>query len=63
MPATFHDGRRTSDAGILVLAEIERRFSIAERLVRCLADPRSPKGVRHTLADIIRFRVLLVDSL
>jgi hypothetical protein len=39
--AAFDGGRLTSDAGVLVLAGIERRLGIAERLARCLADPRS----------------------
>ena len=50
---TFDGGRLTSDAGVLVLAEVERRLGIAERLARCLADPRSPGRVRHTLAEMI----------
>jgi DDE family transposase len=53
--ATFDGGRLTSD--VLVLAEIERRLGIAERLARCLTDPRSPERVRHTVAEMIRFRV------
>ena len=59
---TFDGGRLTSDAGVLVLADIERRLGIAERLARCLADPRSPERVHHTLADMIRFRVLLIAA-
>ena len=35
---TFDGGHLTSDAGVLVLAEIERRLGIAERLARCLTD-------------------------
>ncbi|HRD15079.1 MAG TPA: IS1380 family transposase [Mycobacterium sp.] len=58
----FDGGRLTSDAGVLVLAEIERRLGLAERLARCLADPRSPERVRHTLAELIRFRVLLIAA-
>jgi hypothetical protein len=60
--AAFDGGRLTSDAGVLVLAEIERRLGIAERLTRCLADPRSLERVRHTLLDMIRFRVLLIAA-
>ena len=60
--ATFDGGRLTSDAGVLVLAEIERRLKIAERLARCLADPRAPERVRHTLVDMIRFRILLIAA-
>ncbi len=60
--AAFDGGRLTSDAGVLVLAEIERRLGIAERLARCLVDPRSPERVRHTLLDMIRFRLLLIAA-
>ena len=46
--AAFDGGRLTSDAGVLVLAEIERRLGIAERLARCIEDPRSPgAGAPH----------------
>ena len=42
---TFDGGRLTSDGGVLVLAEIERRLGIAERLARCIEDPRAPERV------------------
>ena len=32
----FDGGRLTSDAGVLVLSEIERRLGLAERLAACL---------------------------
>lgn len=54
--AAFDGGSLTSDAGVLVLAEIERRLGIADRLAGCLSDPRDPDRVRHTLAEIIRKR-------
>jgi hypothetical protein len=60
--AAFDGGQLTSDAGVLVLAEIERRLGIAERLARCLADPRAPERVHHTLVEMIRFRVLLIAA-
>jgi hypothetical protein len=59
---TFDGGRLSSDAGVLVLAEIERQLKLAERLARCLTDPRSPERVRHTLAEMIRFRMLLIAA-
>jgi hypothetical protein len=59
---TFDGGRLSSDAGVLVLAEIERRLKLAERLARCLTDPRSPERVHHTLAEMIRFRMLLIAA-
>ena len=60
--AAFDGGRLTSDAGVLGLAEVERRLGIAERLACCLADPRAPERVHHTLAEMIRFRVLLIAA-
>jgi hypothetical protein len=50
---TFDGGRLTSDAGVLLLAEIERRLGLAERLARCLADLRAPDRVRHRLTEMI----------
>ena len=60
--AAFDGGRLTSDAGVLLLAEIERRLGIAERLTRCIEDPRAPDRVHHTVAEMIRFRVLLIAA-
>jgi hypothetical protein len=60
--ARFDGGRLTSDAGVLVLAEVERRLGLAERLARCIEDPRVPERVRHGLAEMIRFRALLIAA-
>jgi hypothetical protein len=59
---SFDAGRLTSDGGVLVLAEIEHRLGIAERLARCLEDPRAPERVQHGLAEMIRFRALLIAA-
>jgi hypothetical protein len=59
---TFDAGRLTSDGGVLVLAEIERHLGIAERLARCLEDPRAPERTQHTLAEMVRFRALLIAA-
>jgi Transposase DDE domain group 1 len=58
----FDGGRLTSDAGVLVLAGIERKLGIAARLARCIEDPRDPPRVSHSLAEMIRFRALLVAA-
>src|SRR5918994_300524 len=59
---TFDAGRLTSDGGVLMLAEIERSLGIAERLARCIEDPRAPERVQHGLAEMIRFRALLIAA-
>jgi len=58
----FDGGRLTSDGGVLVLAEIERKLRIADRLAGCIADPRAPERVRHSLAEMIRYRALLITA-
>jgi Transposase DDE domain group 1 len=59
---TFDGGLMTSDAGILLLAAAAQRLGIAERLADCIEDPRAPERVRHGLAEMIRFRALLVAA-
>ena len=58
----FDGGRLTSDAGVVLLAEIERKLGIAERLAACIADPRAPERVRHSLVEMIRYRALLIAA-
>jgi hypothetical protein len=58
----FDGGRMTSDAGILLLAGIEQRLKIADRLADCIEDRRAPERVRHTLAEMIRYRALLIAA-
>ena len=58
--ACFDGGSLSSDAGVLALREIDIRLNVAARLAACIADTRQPERVRHSLADIIRFRLLML---
>src|ERR1700687_2230798 len=58
----FDAGRLTSDAGILLLAAIEQRLGIADRLGNCIEDPRAPERGRHGLCEMIRYRALLIAA-
>jgi Transposase DDE domain group 1 len=60
LSAAFDGGRLTSDGGVLLLAAVERRMQIAERLAGEIADPRAPALVVHTVADILRARMLAI---
>jgi hypothetical protein len=60
--ARFDGGCLSSDGGLLVLREIERRLGLADRLASCLKDPRMPAKVVHRLAEIIRFRLLMIAA-
>src|SRR4051794_35713998 len=58
--AAFDGGRITSDGGVMLLAAAERRLGIADRLARLIADARNPLFVTHSVADILRARMLAI---
>src|SRR6201995_3513420 len=58
----FDGGRLSSDGGILLLAAVEQRLKIAERLAACIEDPRDPNRVVHQFAEMIRYRALLIAA-
>jgi hypothetical protein len=60
--ACFDGGRLSSDGGLLVLRAIEQRLKVAERLAAWIDDPRDPASTVHTIADIIRFRLLMIAA-
>ena len=60
--ANFDGGLLSSDGGVLMLREIEQRLRVADRLAGCIEDPRAPDQITHTLADIIRFRLLMIAA-
>jgi hypothetical protein len=58
--AAFDGGRITSDGGVMLLAAAERRLGVADRLAALIADPRNPLLVTHSVADILRARILAI---
>ena len=60
--ARFDGGHLSSDGGLLVLREVERRLDVAGRLAACITDPRDPERVVHGLDEIIRFRLLMIAA-
>ncbi len=60
--AKFDGGLLSSDGGVLLLREAEQRLGVAERLAGCIRDPRNPDLVTHTMADILRFRMLMIAA-
>src|SRR6202162_1541822 len=58
----FDGGLLSSDGGILALREVEQRLRVADRLAACMADPRAPDQVTHSLAGIVRFRLLMIAA-
>lgn len=60
--ARFDGGALSSDAGLLALREVERRLDVAGRHAACVADPRDPARTQHSVADILRFRMLMIAA-
>src|ERR1700736_922183 len=60
--AKFDGGLLSSDGGVLVLREVEQRLRVADRLAACMVDPRAPDLVTHSLADVIRFRLVMIGA-
>ncbi len=58
--ARFDGGRLSSDGGVLVLREIEKRLGLAARLAGCLADARDPASTTHSYADMIGARLFAI---
>ena len=51
--ARFDGGMLSSNGGVPDLAEVEKRLRVAERLARCIDDPRCP-DLRIVLSRIPR---------
>src|ERR671914_2489781 len=60
--ARFDGGQLSSDGGLLALREVERRLGLADRLAACIDDPRAPERVQHGVAEILRFRMLMIAA-
>ena len=58
----FDVSAMTSDAGVLWLAEVERKFGFADALASCLRDRRDPLRIYHSVADMLRFRMLAIAA-
>jgi len=55
--ANFDGGEMTSNAGLLFLAQADRKLRLIEQLADQIVDPRDPAKVRHSLEDLLRERI------
>jgi hypothetical protein len=59
----FDGAEMSSDAGLTLLRQLDdRRADLAGLVARCLTDLRAPGKVRHSLEDIIRFRIMMIAA-
>src|SRR5690554_7069500 len=55
--ADFSGGHITSDAGVLLLREVDKQHRLTQRLAETLTDQRDPRMIRHELKSLVRQRV------
>jgi hypothetical protein len=58
--ADFAGGRITSDAGGLLLREVDQRYLLTEKAARCLHDSREAPKVKHDLLTLVRQRMFAI---
>jgi hypothetical protein len=53
----FDGGTVTSDAGGLLLREVEAKFGLIGRFAQCFTDHRDPDLIEHTLLELLKQRI------
>jgi hypothetical protein len=53
----FDGGRLSSDAGVVLLKDIDAQLGLTRNLAAVLSDPRDPRRINFTLEDLIKQRV------
>ncbi len=56
----FDGGELTSDAGVLLLAQADRRLGLLRRMADAIADRREQAKVTHALVETLRARVFAI---
>jgi hypothetical protein len=56
----FGGGNQSSDAGLLLLREAERRLGVCRRLAEAMPDRRDPDRVRHAMLEMVMARAAAI---
>ena len=54
----FDGGEMTSDAGAVLLREVEKRSRILGRMSECFEDHRNPERIEHMVESLVKQRVM-----
>ena len=60
--ADFTGGRMTSDAGLLMLQEVERKLQLFDRVDAVVRDPRNPNAITHSQRTLIAQRIAAIAA-
>jgi hypothetical protein len=53
----FDGGSMTSDAGVVLLSEVDRKLGLSQSAARHITDPRDRLRITHTARDMLRQRI------
>ena len=56
----FAGGNQSSDAGLLLLREAERRLGVCRRLAEAMPDRRDPDRIRHAMFEMVMARAAAI---
>ena len=57
--ADFSGGEITSDAGVLLLREIDKQLGLTQKVDKVIPDPRDPNRTTHDQLSLLRQRMTL----
>ena len=60
--ADFSGGALTTDAGMLLLRQADKRLGLLDALDRCLPDPRDPDSITHPQRALLAQRILAIAA-
>jgi hypothetical protein len=60
--ADFDGGRLTSDAGLLVLREVDQRLGLIDAVNQAIPDPRDPRYVIHHQRELLAQRIFAIAA-
>ena len=60
--ADFSGGALTTDAGMLLLRQADKRLGLLDALDRCSPDPRDPDSITHPQRALLAQRILAIAA-
>jgi hypothetical protein len=55
--AEFNGGEISSDAGLLLIRQIDQHYGFSEQIAACFTDHRAPSRIEHTLEALVAQRL------
>jgi hypothetical protein len=58
--ANFNGGDISSDGGLILLRQVDRKIGLSKAISEAIYDPRNPNLIQHTMKDMIGQRILAI---